>query len=122
MIGQENFKTVRKTVGRVRKFMKHFDLNLFTSQAKQFHASEVAAVLEGLDDEPMFTAFRRLEPSKKVLVFEYLELPNQQKLLTGVEDKETGFILNAMSPDDRTLLLSSLPGLQVTHLLNLLNP
>ena len=115
-------QTVRKTIRRVKKFMQYFDLNLFTVQAKQFHASEVASVLEGLDDNQMLTAFRKLEPAKQVIVFEYLELPNQQKLLSGLEKQEKTFLLNAMAPDDRTSLLGSLPGMQVTELLALLSP
>jgi magnesium transporter len=123
MIRKEDFTApVIKTIGQVRKFIRHFDLNLFTTQAREFHASDVAAVLEGLDENQMLMAFRRLEPPKRVKVFEYLEWSNQQKLLQGLDEKENVFILNAMSPDDRTLLLSNLPEIQVAKLLNLLTP
>lgn len=111
---------VKKTIGRVKKFIKNFDLNLFTSQAKNFHASDVASLLEGLDDEQMLMAFKKLDSFKKVKVFEYLELPNQQKILNGLNENEKADILNNMSPDDRTLLLSSLTGMKVTHLMTLL--
>lgn len=113
---------VKKTIGQVKKFIKHFDLNLFTTQAREFHAADVAAVLDGLDAEQMLMAFRRLELFKRVKVFEYVDLLSQQKLLEGLDDKESSFILNAMSPDDRTQLFTNLPEDRVARLLGLLTP
>ncbi len=120
MISNGKYVGVKQTFSKVKNFIKNFDLNLFTKQAIDFHASDVAAILEGLNDEQMLTAFQKIDPSKKVKVFEYLELVNQQKLLNSLDDSEKANILNNMSPDDRTMLLSSLSGMKVTHLMTLL--
>jgi magnesium transporter len=120
MLSNENYVGVKQTLSKVKRFITNFDLNLFAKQAKDFHASDVAAILEGLDDEQLLTAFQKIDVAKKVKVFEYLELINQQKLLNDLDDSEKANILNNMEPDDRTMLLSSLSGMKVTHLMTLL--
>lgn len=110
----------RQPLKKIRKFIKNFDLNIFTRQAKRFHSADVADVLESLDDTNRLQAFHKLEPDKAVGVFEYLELENQKELLSGLTDQEKANVLNNMSPDDRTTLLANLPGLQATHLMSLL--
>ena len=121
MVKNGTHTSVRQTIGKVRKFIKNFDLNSFTRQAKEFHSSDVASLLESLDDRQMLMAFKKIEPAKKVKVFEYLEIHNQQKILEALEDNERADILNKMSPDDRTALLSCLPGMLVTHLLSIMS-
>lgn len=120
MIKNDKYAGMKQTISSVKNFIKNFDLNLFTKQAKDFHASDVAAILEGLDDRQMLIAFKKIDRAKKVKVFEYLELINQQKLLNSLDESEVANILNNMSPDDRTMLLSSLPGMKVTNLMTLL--
>jgi len=110
----------RQPLKTIRKFIKNFDLNFFTRQAKTFHSADVADVLESLDEPNQLQAFHKLDPDKAVGVFEYLELDNQEKLLNALSDEEKANVLNNMSPDDRTTLFASLPGLQVTHLMSLL--
>ena len=112
---------VRQPLKRIRKFIKNFDLNLFSRQAKTFHSADVADVLESLDDTNRLQAFHKLDPEKAVGVFEYLELDNQKELLGGLTEPERANVLNNMSPDDRTALFASLPGLEVTRLMSLLN-
>jgi len=111
---------VRQPLKRIRKFIKNFDLNLFSRQAKTFHSADVADVLESLDDTNRLQAFHKLDADKAVGVFEYLELDNQAELLNALTDEERADVLNNMSPDDRTTLFSHLPGLQVTNLMSLL--
>lgn len=105
---------------RIRKFIKNFDLNLFTRQAKTFHSADVADVLESVDETNRIEAFHKLDPGKAIGVFEYLELDNQIELLNALSDKAKANVLNNMSPVDRTALFSHLPGLEVTKLMSLL--
>jgi magnesium transporter len=104
----------------IRNFIKNFDLNFFTRQAKTFDSADVADVLESLDEPNRLQAFNKLDPEKAVGVFEYLELDNQQQLLEGLSNAEKANVLNKMSPDDRTALFAHLPGLEVTNLMSLL--
>lgn len=121
MSNRNAYGSVKRTIGRVKKLIKHIDLGLFTSQAKNFHSSDVASLLSGMQYPQMALAFRKIDTDKKVRVFEYLELADQQKLLTCLSEEEKADILNQMSPDDRTTLLSNLPGMHVTHLMSLLS-
>ena len=120
MISNDKYVGVKQTIGKVKRFIKNFDLNVFTKQAQDFHASDVASILESLNDDQMLTAFERIDSAKKVKVFEYLELINQQKLLSSLDESGKADILNNMAPDDRTMLLSSLPGLKATELMTLM--
>ena len=67
---------ITKPLKRIRKFIKTFDLNLFTRQAKSFDAADVADLLESVDEANRVQAFHKLDPDKAVGVFEYLELDN----------------------------------------------
>lgn len=111
---------ITKPLKRIRKFIKTFDLNLFTRQAKSFDAADVADLLESVDEANRVQAFHKLDPDEAVGVFEYLEPDNQVELLNSLSDSEKANVLNNMSPDDRTALFSQLPGLQVTNLMSLL--
>jgi len=110
----------RQPLKQIRKFIKNFDLNLFTRQAGNFHAADVADVLESVDETNRAQAFHKLDADKAVGVFEYLDLDNQVGLLNSMSDVEKASVLNSMSPDDRTALFSRLPGLQVTNLMSYL--
>lgn len=112
---------INQPLKRITKFIKNFDLNLFSRQAKTFHSADVADVQESLDDTNRLQAFHKLDPEKAVGVFEYLELENQAELLNDLTNEEKANVLNNMSPDDRTALFSHLPGLQVTRLMSLLS-
>jgi magnesium transporter len=54
-------------------------------------------------------------------VFSYLSKRLQEELLKGMAHEDVANILNAMSPDDRTLLLEELPADVILHMLNLLS-
>lgn len=106
---------------QIRKFIKNFDLNVFSKQAKSIHSADIAAMLTPLDGQNRLLAFHKLSPDKAVSVFEYFDTELQHELLTALSDEEKANILNKMSPDDRTILFSELPGLEVTGLVSLLS-
>jgi len=108
------------STNNLKKFIKAFDIKLFSSQTKNFDSADMAAVLESLDTTNRLAAFRALETTKAVKVFEYLDFSNQQKLLEQLKDAEKSAVLNNMAPDDRTNLLSSIPGMKATYLMSLL--
>ena len=120
MTTNNNLSGVKQSLGKVKSFINNFDLNVFRKQVAQFHASDIAAILEGLNIEQMQSAFKNISREKRVKVFEYLDLVNQKNLIDSLDDSEKADILNNMAPDDRTRLLSSLPGMRVTELMTLM--
>jgi magnesium transporter len=108
-----------------------FDLNaLITSrdfaalreEARNWHASDLAAVMEPLSEERQAVLFRLLPRELAAKVFSYLEPDRQELLLKAMAHTEVAAILNAMSPDDRTELLEEMPGEVMRRLLGLLSP
>jgi len=83
---------------------------------------DLAEVLERLPDDVEAVVFRLLPRALALDVFEYLPVPDQERLLRGLGDEDVAHILNDMSPDDRTALLEELPGKVTKRLLNLLSP
>ena len=55
-------------------------------------------------------------------MFEFLDLPTQQRLLKALGQEEVAGILNDMAPDDRTALLDELPAAATKQMLLLLSP
>ncbi|MBV9392042.1 MAG: magnesium transporter [Verrucomicrobia bacterium] len=84
--------------------------------------SRVAAVLENLPDEAEAIAFRALPKGTAALVFEYIDLHHQHRLLHALGRKEVAGILEEMSADDRTAVLAELPANVQKQLLEQLEP
>jgi magnesium transporter len=84
-----------------------------------------AELAEALQDAPtpvrilLFRAFPRELAGE---VFAHLEGPARDSLLADFTDEETRSLVRELDPDDRTQLLSELPGSVVQRLLNFLPP
>lgn len=89
---------------------------------RHYGPPDLAEVLEKLPDDAEAVVFRLLPRDVALDTFEYLPVPDQERLLHGLGDEDVANILNDMSPDDRTALLEELPGKVTKRLLNLLAP
>ncbi|MFH1185715.1 MAG: magnesium transporter [Chloroflexota bacterium] len=98
------------------------DFTELREQAKNWHASDLAAVMEPLSAEREAIVFRLLPRELAAKVFSYLEPDRQEHLLKAMAHTEVAAILNAMSPDDRTSLLEELPAGVMQRMLDLLSP
>src|SRR2546427_3236962 len=83
---------------------------------------ELAAALTGLRADDQVIAFRILPRRLAAAVFEYMPSSAQQALVKAMGQEEIAALLNQMSPDDRTLLLSELPANVTKQLVALLTP
>jgi magnesium transporter len=98
------------------------DFAALREEARNWHASDLAAVMEPLSEERQAVLFRLLPRELAAKVFSYLEPDRQELLLKAMAHTEVAAILNAMSPDDRTELLEEMPGEVMRRLLGLLSP
>jgi len=85
-------------------------------------APEIADLLEHLRKPDRVLLFRALSRDLAADVFAYLDLDQQNALLTDLTDEEARQILADLPPDDRALLLDELPGQVTQRVLNLLSP
>lgn len=86
------------------------------------HPADVAELIELLEGEQQAVVFRLLPRQLAASTFEHLPLADQHRLMLALGDAEVARVLDAMSPDDRTMLLEELPGRITKRLLNLLSP
>jgi magnesium transporter len=98
-----DFAVVRKTIAKL-------------------YPTDVADVIEELDEEQRAILFRLLPKDRAADTFEHLTAETQEGLLKALGRGQVAAILNDMSPDDRTALLEELPAAVTRQLLALLSP
>lgn len=83
---------------------------------------DVAEILIDLPESDEGVIFRLLPRDRAARVFSYLPLERQEELIVSLSNEQTREIMNAMTPDDRVLLLDELPGEVTRRLLETLDP
>lgn len=83
----------------------------------ELNDADIAMILETLDEEDRLKIFRILPKSMAADVFSYLELENQQMIITSLAEKEAAGIINNLMADDATDLLEEMPANIVKKLL-----
>lgn len=111
-----SFQTDIEQAIRARDFIR------MRHSLKNWTASDVETLIEGLAVEDQVVVFRLLPRKLAAAVFEYLPLEYQEQLLKAMAQEEVASILNEMSPDDRTELLEELPASATKQMLALLKP
>ncbi len=81
------------------------------------NTADVAAIMEEMEEEELLKIFRILPKSMAADVFSYLEVDNQQMIITSLSDKEAANIINNLMADDATDLLEEMPANVVKKLL-----
>jgi len=98
------------------------DLPKLRNELTRWRPQELAEALAGLAKEDQVIAFRILPRRVASAVFEYMPANVQADLVKAMGQEDVAALLNQMSPDDRTLLLSEVPANVTKHLLALLTP
>lgn len=83
----------------------------------EMNVADIASVMEELEEEEMLKVFRILPKSMAADVFSYLEVDNQQFIITSLSDKDAASIINNLMADDATDLLEEMPANIVKKLL-----
>jgi magnesium transporter len=106
----------------VRELLAADDLETLAGVLNGWHPADLSGIVAALGNEEQVKAFRMLSPRVAAEVFEYLDLPCQERLLASFDDATVAATLEAMAPDDRTALLEALPQAAAERLLALLSP
>jgi magnesium transporter len=106
----------------IRKKIMKGDISslLHLSSEKNIHPSEVAKLFNELPIDSTLNAFQSFPPKKQVVVFSYLDILLQKKVLRGLSKERATYILNKLSSDDRVNLINSYKGVERSHILELL--
>lgn len=83
----------------------------------ELNDADIAAVLEELEAEEMLKVFRILPKDLAADVFAYLDVDNQQFIITSLSDRDAALIVDNLMADDATDLLEEMPANVVKKIL-----
>jgi len=83
----------------------------------ELNDADIAALMDELEEEEMLKVFRILPKDLAADVFSYLEMENQQMIITSLSEKEAGNIIDNLMADDAVDLLEEMPANVVKKLL-----
>lgn len=112
MLTQEVFNSLLDTA----------DLNQLKLELNRLPAVDVGDYIADLPPEKRAIAFRLLNKSQAIDVFEYLPNEVQEELIHALHDTQVFHLVEAMSPDDRAQLFDELPAGVVKRLVQQLSP
>src|SRR5664279_748745 len=110
------------SLNEIRKKIMSGDISsiLHIGKSNNIHPSEVAKLFTELPLDTAIHAFQSFPLKKQIVVFSYLDLMLQKKILRGLGKEKTTYILNKLSSDDRLTLINSYKGVERSHILELL--
>lgn len=85
-------------------------------------AVDIAEAIESLPSQMQLLAFRLLNKTEAINVYEHLDYSVQQALIEQFKRQEVIDIVDKMSPDDRARLFDELPASVVSRILEQLSP
>lgn len=87
-----------------------------------FNAADIAERLSELHADERLLAFLKVPKEYKADVFTHLDANFQEETIRSIGSEEVSELLNAMPPDDRTILFEDFPDELIKYSINLLNP
>lgn len=88
----------------------------------ELNEADIALLMEELEEDVMLKVFRMLPKDLAADVFSYLEVENQQMIITSLTDREAGNVINNLMADDAVSLLEEMPANVVKKLLGNASP
>lgn len=88
----------------------------------ELNAADAADLMDQLEEEDMVKVFRILPKDLAADVFSYLEVDNQQTIITSLKEREAANIIDNLMADDAVDLLEEMPANVVKKLLLAASP
>lgn len=107
----------RDLMEEIRELLETKQYTRLRQKMTDLNEADIASVMEELEEEDLLKMFRILPKSMAADVFSYLEVDNQQLIITTLSDKEAAGIINNLMADDATDLLEEMPANIVKKLL-----
>jgi len=101
----------------VRELLEKRQYTALQQFLAELNIADIADCMDELSDEEELRVFRILPKDLAADVFAYLELENQQMIITSLTEKEAGNIIDNLMADDAVNLLEEMPASVVKKLL-----
>ncbi len=108
---------LREVMAELKELLKTKQYTRLRQNLSEINDADIAAFIESLDEEDLLKVFRILPKASAADVFSYLEVENQQFIITALSDKEAANIIDNLMADDATDLLEEMPANIVKKLL-----
>lgn len=108
---------LKEVMEELKELLKTKQYTRLRQNLAEVNDADIAAFIESLDEADLLKVFRILPKSSAADVFSYLEVENQQFIITALSDKEAAGIIDNLMADDATDLLEEMPANIVKKLL-----
>lgn len=106
----------------IRELLETKQYTRLRQKLSELNDADIAVVMDELEEEEILKIFRILPKDMAADVFSYLEVENQQMIITSLTDREAANIINNLMADDATDLLEEMPANVVKKLLANVSP
>ncbi|MBE5856630.1 MAG: magnesium transporter [Lachnospiraceae bacterium] len=106
-----------KVLDEIMELLKTKQYTVLRQRLSEINHADIADILEQMEEDDRLKVFRILPKDLAADVFAYLEVDNQQTIITSLSDKEASNIINNLMADDATDLLEEMPASVVKRLL-----
>jgi magnesium transporter len=101
-------------------FIYELDQEQLQKILKTIPAFKIADLISEQEEEGQALIFRTLELPLSFEVFDFLSPRIQENLLNSIPNTQSAYLLNELSPDDRTAFLQGMPGERINELIKYL--
>lgn len=111
-----------KELDLVLEFLQNKQYTALRQHLCEMNEADIAAILEELEEAEMMKVFRILPKDLAADIFSYMEVENQQFIITSLSERDAASIINNLMADDATDLLEEMPANIVKKLLAAASP
>ncbi|MBQ7956135.1 MAG: magnesium transporter [Lachnospiraceae bacterium] len=101
----------------IRELLEMKQYTSLRQKIEEMNDADIAVLMEALEEAEMLKIFRILPKDLAADVFSYLEVENQQLIITSLSDREAANIIDNLMADDATDFLEEMPANIVKKLL-----
>ena len=113
---------LEKLVEELRELLDTKQYTGLRQQLMELNEADIATIMEEMDEKEMLKIFRILPKDLAAEVFSYMEVENQQFIITSLSERDAANIIDNLMADDATDLLEEMPASVVKKLLSLASP
>ena len=106
-----------KALETFRVLLKEKKFTALRGMAQNMNESDLAVIMEEMEDEDMLKMFRLFPKDLASDVFSQLESDSQQYIITSLSEKEAGIVIDNLYSDDAADLLEEMPANVVKRIL-----
>ena len=106
-----------KTIEELELLLETKQYTKLRQYLEELNDADIAGLMDQLSKEDMFRVFRILPKDLAADVFAYLDVDNQQVIITSLSDREAAHVINNLMADDAADLMEEMPASVVKRLL-----